>query len=206
MTPVDPHWGFNRGVPIDRTYIETFLASHSSDVTGRVLEVASPRYTEQFGQGVERSDVLMVAEGNPLATIVADLTDAPQIPDASFDCAIVTQTLQFIYDTRAAVETIHRILAPGGVLLCTVPGITKISETEDADWGQWWHFTAKSAGRLTEEVFGKGQVQTRSYGNVLTAISFLHGLASSDLRPIELEHQDPLYEVIIGIHAEKAGS
>ena len=48
-----------------------------------------------------------------------------------FDCAIVTQTLQFVYDVRAALATLHRILAPGGVLLATVPGITKISPPED---------------------------------------------------------------------------
>ena len=64
----------------------------------------------------------MAREGNPQATIVADLTDAPHIPDDTFDCAIVTQTLQFVYDVRAAFATLHRILAPGGVLLATVPG------------------------------------------------------------------------------------
>ena len=67
-------------------------------------------------------DILMATEGNPQATIVGDLTDAPQIPSDAFDCAIVTQTLQFVYDVRAALATLHRILAPGGVLLATVPG------------------------------------------------------------------------------------
>ena len=96
----------------------------------------------------------MATEGNPQATIVADLTDAPQIPDDSFDCAIVTQTLQFVYDVRAAFATLHRILAPGGVLLATVPGLTKISPPEDEEWGEWWHYTSRSAKRLAEEAFG----------------------------------------------------
>ena len=86
----------------------------------------------------------MATEGNPQATIVGDLTDAPQIPNDAFDCAIVTQTLQFVYDVRAALATLHRILAPGGVLLATVPGITKISPPEDEEYGEWWHYTARS--------------------------------------------------------------
>ena len=123
----------------------------------------------------------MATEGNPQATIVGDLTDAPQIPSDSFDCAIVTQTLQFVYDVRAAFATLHRILAPGGVLLATVPGITKISPPEDEQFGEWWHYTARSARRLAEEAFGAGNVEARAYGNVLSASGFLYGLAASDL-------------------------
>ena len=117
-------------------------------------------------------------EGNLQATIVADLTDAPQIPDETFDCAIVTQTLQFVYDIRAALTTLHRILRPGGVLLATVPGITKISRIEDEEYGEWWHYTARSAKRLAEEAFGAGNVEAGSFGNVLSAAGFLYGLAA----------------------------
>ena len=114
-------------LPIDRVYVERFVGVHADDIRGRVLEIAAPDYTTRFGRDVTSVDVLMAEEGNPEATIVADLTDAPQIPDGAFDCAIVTQTLQFVYDVRAALRTLHRILAPGGVLLATVPGLTKIS-------------------------------------------------------------------------------
>jgi hypothetical protein len=127
----------------------------------------------------------------------------PQIPSDAFDCAIVTQTLQFVYDVRAALGTVHRVLAPGGVLLATVPGITKISPPEDEQYGEWWHFTARSARRLAEEAFGAGNVETRSYGNVLSAAGFLYGLAASDLRPAELSARDRLYEVIVGVRALK---
>ena len=103
----------------------------------------------------------MATEGNPEATIVGDLTDAPHIPSDTFDCVIVTQTLQFVYDVRAALATLQRILAPGGVLLATMPGITKISPPEDEQYGEWWHFTARSTQRLAEEAFGAGNVEVR---------------------------------------------
>jgi SAM-dependent methyltransferase len=203
VTPIDPNWGFERGTPIDRVYVEQFVSANAADIRGRVLEIAAPDYTTRFGRGVERVDILMATEGNTQATIVGDLTDAPQIPSDAFDCAIVTQTLQFVYDIRAALATLQRILAPGGVLLATVPGITKISPPEDEEYGEWWHFTARSAQRLAEEAFGAGNVEARSYGNVLSATGFLYGLAASDLKAEELAAHDRLYEVIVGLRAVK---
>jgi SAM-dependent methyltransferase len=202
-TPIDPNWGFERGTPIDRVYVERFVGGHAADIRGRVLEIAAPDYTTRFGTGVERVDILMASEGNPQATIVGNLADAPHIPDGTFDCAIVTQTLQFVYDVRGALATLHRILAPGGVLLATVPGITRISPPEDEIWGEWWHFTSRSAQRLAEEAFGEGNVEVEAFGNVLVAAGFLYGLAASDLKPEELEERDRLYEVIVGLRAVK---
>jgi SAM-dependent methyltransferase len=204
VTPIDPNWGFERGTPIDRVYVARFIGSRAADIRGRVLEIAAPDYTNAFGRGVERVDILMATEGNPEATIVGDLTGAPQVPDDSFDCAIVTQTMQFIYEVSAALRTLHRILAPGGVLLATVPGLTKISRVEDELYGEWWHFTGRSVRRLAEEVFGAGNVDVETYGNVLAASGFLYGLASSDLEPAELDAHDPLYEVVIGLRAVKS--
>ena len=202
-TPVDPNWGYERGTPIDRVFVDRFIGERAADVRGRVLEIAAPDYTTRYGTDVTRVDILMAQDGNPEATIVGDLTDAPQIPSNSFDCAIVTQTLQFVYDVRAALATLHRILAPNGVLLATVPGITKISPPEDEQFGEWWHFTLRSVHRLAEEAFGAGSVETRSYGNVLSAAGFLYGLAASDLTPEELRVHDRLYEVTVALRAVK---
>src|SRR6185312_784848 len=121
----------------------------------------------------------------------------------AFDCAIVTQTLQFVYDVRAALHTLHRVLAPGGVLLATVPGLTKISPHEDALYGEWWHYTARSLRRLAGESFGEANVEVASYGNVLAASGFLYGLASSDLEQEELDAHDPLFEVVVALRAAK---
>ena len=203
LTPIDPNWGFERGTPIDRVYVERFVGSHAADIRGHVLEIAAPDYTNAFGRGVQRVDILMATEGNAQATIVGDLTDAPHIPDGSFDCAIITQTLQFVYDVRSALATVHRILAPGGVLLATAPGLTKISGVEDEQFGEWWHFTGRSVRRLAEEAFGTANVEVATYGNVLAASGFLYGLAASDLESEELDAHDPLYEVVIGLRAVK---
>jgi len=204
VTPIDPNWGYERGGPIDRVYVERFIGANADAIRGRVLEIAAPDYTSRFGSNVERVDILMATEGNPQATIVGDLADAPHIADDAFDCAIVTQTFQFIYDIRAALTTLHRILAPGGVLLATAPGLTKISRIEDEEFGEWWHYTGRSLRRLAGEAFGESQVEVQTFGNVLAAAGFLYGLGAPDLRPAELAAHDPFYEVVIGLRATKA--
>lgn len=204
LTPISRDFGFDRGAPVDRYYIEGFLARQADDVRGRVLELGDATYTRRFGGNrVTRSDVLHGRPGNPAATIVADLTDADQIPSDSFDCVILTQTLLLIYDVRAAIRTIHRILKPGGVALVTVPGITQIIRGDMEEYGQYWSFSSQSAQRLFEEVF-PGNVRVEAYGNVLAAASFLYGLGINDLRPKELNYHDPDYELIIAVRAVKA--
>ncbi len=206
LEPISRDWGFDRGVPIDRYYIESFLAGHAGDILGRVLEIGDDGYTRRFGADrVTASDVLHIAEGNPKATIVGDLTSAPQIPSDTFDCIILTQTLQLIYDTRAALRTCFRILKPGGVLLATFPGISQI---DSGEWGGawYWSFTTLSARRLFEEVFSGPRVDVQSHGNVLTSISFLHGLSLAELRQEELNHSDASYQMLITVRAVKGSS
>jgi glycosyltransferase involved in cell wall biosynthesis len=203
LRPISRTFGFDRGLPIDRYYIEQFLSVHGGDIRGDVLEVGDDTYTRRFGgDSVAKSDVLHISEGNPKATIVGDLTCAAHIPSDSFDCIILTQTLHLIYDVRGALKTLHRILKPGGVLLATFPGISQIS---DDRWHESWHwaFTHVSARRLFEEIFPAANICVEVCGNVLAAIAFLHGLAAEELRQEELDYRDDHYEVSILVRAVK---
>src|SRR5579864_8443482 len=107
-TPLSAGWGFDRGTPIDRYYIERFLGAHRSDIRGHVLEVADSRYTDRFGADVEASDVLDVSAENPRATLIADLGRPETLPEERYDCVVLTQTLQYVYDLGAAAEAVHR--------------------------------------------------------------------------------------------------
>lgn len=196
-------WGSSRGGPIDRVYIGQFIEAHAADVEGRVLEIAGDEYITRFGRGVTQADVLDVFEGNPKATIVADLARADVIGDDTFDCLVVTQVMLLVEDISAAFRECHRILRPGGVLLATTPGISRLAPIESKTLGQWWHLTSMSARRLAEDAFGPGNVEIRTYGNVLAAAGFLYGLGEWDVTPEELAVHDPAFEVIIGIRAVK---
>ncbi len=201
--PLSPSWGFDRGLPIDRYYIEQFLAEHRGDIRGRVLEVQNSSYTDRFGVGVERRDVLDLDPTNARATVVADLARADGIRSDQFDCFVLTQTLQFIYDTRSALAHSRRMLREGGVLLATVPAVSRVDRALGLN-ADYWRFTSASCTALFGEVFGTEQVHVRSYGNVLAAIAFLAGMAREELTPRELDALDPYFPVLISIRAVKA--
>jgi SAM-dependent methyltransferase len=204
LRPINPNFGFDRGQPIDRYYIERFLADHSKDICGHVLEVADNLYTKKYGREVVRSDVVHPLSDNPKATIIADLTHADVIPSDTFDCVVFTQTLQFIYDMRAAIQTLFRVLKPGGVLLATLPGISQIDRTEPLDsWGDYWRFTSYSARKLLESSFPPNLIEIETRGNVLASVSFLHGLVSGDLTDRELDFNDPDYQMLVTARAVK---
>ncbi len=196
-------FGFDRGQPIDRLYIERFLSVHAPDIRGTVLEIAGNDYARRFGHDVTRCDVLHVDANHQGGTIAADLSNAAGMSSDLFDCIICTQTLQFIYDVRAAVGTLHRLLKPGGVLLMTVPGISQISRFDMDRWGEHWRFTTLSTRRLCEGVFPPPNVSVRAHGNVLAATAFLYGLAAEELQQEDLDHSDADYELLITARAAK---
>lgn len=201
-SPITRNYGASRGRPIDRHYIETFLGKHAADIRGRVLEIGDNDYTIKFGNNrVSQSDILHIHSGNPRATIIADLSNAPQIPDDTFDCVILTQTLQCIFDVGRALETVCRILKPGGVALITVPCISQIADDE---WGKswYWNFTPLSVQRILQSNFA-GQFSVESHGNVLAATAFFHGMATEELSSQELSLADPAYPMVICARAKK---
>lgn len=201
-TPLSNRYGYDRGTPIDRFYIDRFLEDHRHEVRGRVLEVKDSAYTTRYGTALDRCDVLDIDQANPRATVIADLTAADSIPTGSYNCFILTQTLQFIYDLRAAVSHVHRILSPGGVLLATVPSVSRIPP-ENGLTTDYWRFTTASCSLLFGEAFGSSRVTVRSYGNVLTAGAFLMGLAHEELSRRKINVNDEYFPVIIAVHAIK---
>jgi SAM-dependent methyltransferase len=200
--PLSDTWGFDRGTPIDRYYIERFLDRNRQDIQGRVLEIKDSSYTHRFGMNVERAEVLDVDPENRLATFVADLAVADAIPADHFDCFILTQTLHLIPDLRSAIRHSHRLLRPGGVLLATLPAVSRISRGVGPG-GDFWRFTGASGAALFGDHFGYDRIEVHSYGSVLTAIAFLTGMAREELSRRELETHDPYFPVVVSVRAVK---
>lgn len=200
--PISSNFGFDRGSPIDRYYVERFLAEKAGDIRGRALEIGDASYCRRFGSGITQQDVLHVFAGNPEATIVGDIATPGTLPEAAFDCMVLTQTLHLIYDMQAALRLLHDALKPGGVLLLTVPGITPIDRYE---WGDTWYWslTRQSATRLFSDCFGPENVQVTVYGNVYAATCFINGLAQEEVKRAKLDVVDPSYPVIVAVRARR---
>lgn len=204
VSPISQTFGFDRGMPIDRYYINSFLKQNRSSISGHVLEISESIYSKQYGHHIEKYEILHYDNTNKNATIIGDLTKPETLPEKEIDCFICTQTLNFIFDVSKAIEGSYKILKNGGLFLCTVAGISQISRYDMDRWGDYWRFTNLSIMKLMEHVFGEGNVQVQTFGNVLAATTFLQGLAVDDLPDSSLlDINDPNYQMIIGVKAVK---
>lgn len=207
LEPVNLGFGWGKGTPIDRSYIEDFLGKHKDAIHGRVLEIGDNEYTRMFGgDAVAQSDILTYESDDP-SHIVGRLEDCPQILDDTYDCIILTQTLHYIFDMPAAVKQLHRILAPSGVVLCTVPGLSQISRWDMDRWGDRWRLSTLAMQELFDSSpFGAGATEVSSYGNVVAAVAFLEGIVVEQMRRRELEFNDPDYQILVCACATKKAS
>ena len=201
--PVSRHFGIDRGTPIDRFFIEAFLNAYKETIRGRVLEIGDSTYTEKLGVNVVSSEVLHASPDNPAATIVGDLTAPDSLPQGAFDCFVCTQTFNFIYNVKEAFVGAHRLLAPNGIMLATVSGISQISRYDADRWGDYWRFTTSSARQVCADVFGEENVQVDYYGNCFAVVNFLRGISCEEIDTSQLYQKDPDYPLIITIIAKK---
>lgn len=197
LHPLSRKFGFDRGTPVDRFYIEGFLARHRCHIRGDILEVADDRYARMFGKSIGKIDVLHALPTSG-ATIVGDLATGENIPASAYDCIILTQTLHCIYDYAAAAVNAIKALKPGGTLLVTAPGISQISRYDMDRWGDYWRFTDRSMTRFLQELSPSARITVETYGNVAAAKAFLDGAAVHEVEQAVLEHHDDDYQVLIG--------
>jgi hypothetical protein len=202
--PISRKFGFDRGTPIDRYYINKFLGENCNFIHGSVLEIADSAYSKQFGTNVTSYKILNYDNSNKNVTIIGDLTKPDTLPEEKVDCFICTQTLNFIFDVQKAIHGCYKLLGEGGCLLCTVSGISQISRYDMDHWGDYWRFTDLSIRKLFESVFKKENVEVKTYGNVLAANAFLQGLAIEDIpNKTFLDKQDDDYQITIAVKALK---
>jgi SAM-dependent methyltransferase len=202
-SPFSEEFGYDRGGPIDRYYIENFLEKNEALIHGRVLEIGDNEYTLRFGKSrVAQSDIFDIDSDNSKATIIGDLSNASNISDNNFDCIILTQTLHMIYNYSDALATCFRILKQNGTLLLTVPGITNIDYNDEKN--SWmFSFTKGSIQKALTDIFPTERIQVETYGNVLTATAFLYGMGLPELPKHQVDFTDPHYQVIISAIATK---
>jgi SAM-dependent methyltransferase len=200
LFPISNNFGFDRGRPVDRYYIENFLQRYVDRIRGVCLEVHDDAYTKRFGgEKVTRVDVVDVDRDNSLANIYVDLADAAVIPDNTYDCLIITHTIGLIPEHEKAVGHLYRILKPGGTLVLTVSALGPFIQNGNA----FWRYTTKSVQWLLEKYFAKESIEVTSMGNALAGQAFWVGMACEDLTPEQLEFTDMRYPVVIAAVATK---
>jgi SAM-dependent methyltransferase len=201
-TPISDNFGWDRGQPVDRFYIERFFARFAQDVRGDVLEVMEPLYTDRFGgDRVRRRHVVDVDPANPRATVVADLGQAGSLGEEQFDCVILTQTLQFIREPATALGNVWASLRRGGVLLVSVPCLQRLEP--DLAAADRWRILPAGLTQLLAEACAGAELEAAGFGNALAAIAFVMGLAAEELNQSELEIQDEHFPIVACARAKK---
>ena len=201
--PISNMYGFDRGKPLDRHYIENFLENNKRDVRGTCLELLNDEYTKKYGGArVTKNVILDIEKENSKATLISDLRNLSEIKDDTFDCIILTQVLQFIDDVDMAISECHRTLKPGGVMLVTVPSISRI-DCSSGEKGDFWRFTTASAHFLFEKKFKKKNVLVNSFGNARIGLYFYAGLAEEDTPKKLFNQNDANFPLIITVKATK---
>ena len=77
LTPFSELRGADRGLCVDRYYIERFLEANTDDFCGAVLDVHDATYVRRYGGAtVDHCDVLDIDPLNPEHDVIADLRDA----------------------------------------------------------------------------------------------------------------------------------
>jgi len=203
--PVSRRYGFDRGTPIDRVYLDRFFRTHAADIRGRVLEVDEPQFTERNGDPgvVDVVDVVDVDGRNDRATILADLAEPGVLPVGAFDCILLPQTMQYVADPAVAVTNLWDALAPGGVLLLTVPSVAKIDHhARDVDAWRW-----VPHGLATQLANGcpGGEIEVTGFGNALSGTAFLVGACTEDVGEARVDPADPDFPVLVAARVRKPG-
>jgi SAM-dependent methyltransferase len=201
LEPLSDHYGFDRGTPLDRPYIEAFLHERRGSIHGSVLEVQDDTYTARFGASrVSESTVVDIDRSNQQASLIVDLEQPGSLSEASYDCIILTQTLHLLRRPGQCVENCYRALRPAGVLLATAPSVSRVSPTyPEADY---WRFTPAGIAELFARHW-PGDVTVHAFGNLRSCIGFLLGQVVEDLPDTVFDHHDPRFPLTVAIDAHK---
>jgi hypothetical protein len=196
VRPFSDCYGWDRGLPIDRYYIEGFLARRADAIRGEVLEVRDADYAMRFGGSrVTRAHVVDIDASNPKATLIADLTAQDALPADAYDAIIMTQTLHVTEDDEAGFRTLWRSLRPRGTILFSGPCVGRIDhELTEVDS---WRYTPNGLRRKLPRLLPGAHVEVEGFGNVLAGAAYLYGLAVQELTTAELDVRDPCFPIVV---------
>jgi len=201
VRPFSEHFGFERGTPVDRYYLDRFLDRHRHLITGRVLEIQAPGYTMKYGRDLAATDsVDIVRRHNENLTYLCDLATSERvIPDASYDCFLLPNTLSHLRDVEGCLRNALRVVRPGGVILASTAGLVPLT----SDVPDYWHASAAGWREIADRAWPGCDVRIEQHGNCLAAVAAMLGLTLEELEPSELDVNDPRYPVLVTVYCRR---
>jgi SAM-dependent methyltransferase len=192
-----------------RYYWAEFLDEHQADIRGRGLEVGTTETIRRYGgPALERAEAIDLAP-HAEVTVVADLTNADDVPSDTYDCFVIQFTMHLIYDLDSALFHSLRILEPGGTLLVNFPSVEYFF-ARGLDMGTggplfvFWQFTPLQVENLFRRAgLSDGAFEIELFGNLFTRVAYQMNMPAEELTDEELDFVDPGHPLLICVRAVK---
>jgi hypothetical protein len=195
------NFGFDRGTPIDRYYVDRFFEKHRQFITGDVLEIQKNMYASRFGQNMRKVDSFDIeADPDQPPTFLCDLAHCENVlPSAAYNCVLMPCTLSVLRELASCLRNALRALRPNGVILTSGSALLPL-DSESADF---WHLTPAGWREFLPSVWPGCEIAVEGHGNCLAVAAAGMGLAVEDLSTRELDHYDPLLPVTTTVFCRK---
>lgn len=194
--PLCPNYGYTRGTPIDRFYLDQFVQGIRQEVVGVTLEIGGRQQNrEQYGFQQATEYHTLDSDPRSGADIIGDAHDSGSCAENCFDSIILFNVLEHCAKPWIVTENIYRWLRAGGKVFCMVPNVQRVHHDPVDCW--------RILPDAFQTLFERFCTRVTTYGSLLTSISALSGIASEELTWPELTHVDPQYPVATCVVAVK---
>jgi SAM-dependent methyltransferase len=197
LHPICKRFGFSRGTPIDRYYLDKFVAQIRNRVVGATVEIGGARQNRELYRLTNVSEYTAIdAEAHDYVDVVGDAHDSSLLAPDSADSILAFNVLEHCADPWLVARNMHRWLRTGGCAFCMVPNAQRVHNFPRDYWrplpdGVNWLFRDFGSRELSQ------------YGNPTSVIASQLGIAAEELTQAELDAQHPDYPVATCIVATK---
>lgn len=199
LRPFSDNFGWDRGTPVDRYYVDRFFARHRADITGDVLEIDRNIYTRRYGNDLRTVHSVDISPASE-PTFLCDLAHCESIlPSEAYDCVLLPCTLQHFRELELCLRNVLRVVKPGGVVLANAAGLFRLDEVGL----DFWRPTPDGWREMLRNAWPDCEVIVEGEGNCLAVVAINLGLALEELRPEELDNYDARFPVVTNIYCRK---
>ncbi|WP_157496737.1 methyltransferase domain-containing protein [Hahella ganghwensis] len=188
-SPFCHSFGFSRGTPIDRYYLDKFVSCIRHQVKGVTIEIGGVSDNLQ-NYGLERVTSFQTVDIEPGegVNIVGDIHDRSILAPESVDSLIIFNVLEHCHSPWQVAENIRYWLKEGGKCFGMVPNAQRLHNFP----GDYWRPLPDGVRHLFKEF---SQLELDVYGNPQTVVASFMGVAAKELTANELDATHPEYPV-----------
>ena len=197
LWPFSQRFGFDRGAPVDRYYLQQFVRSIRPIVRGRCLEIGGSLKNNWFYRfDVDEFRTLELEQSKRADDLVGDAADPGVLDPASWDSILAFHVLEHCPNPFAVVSNMCAWLKAGGHACIVVPCAQRVHNHP----GDYWRFMPDGLRVLFRDF---SEVDVSTYGNPLTVVSNYVGLSHTELVAEDMDAVHPDYPVLACVVARK---